>query len=400
MIKCEGYIDPKFKKIENVFLRNFSENGEIGAAICVYYKNKLVVDIWGGHKDLKSRELWQHDTLVPIFSTTKAVAAICLAMLHSKGMFEYEDKVSKYWKEFSNNGKENITIAKLLEHRAGLSAIDTKLTAEIINNPIKLDEILANQQPRWKVNDYQGYHVWTIGWYISALISRIDTKNRRLKEFFEEEVLPKMEGEIRIGINKEYNLEKVAILKPFSKMKGLFTMPFKFVKEFFKPWSLTYKSMLNPSFLSNHSNMNKREILELEIGSAGGIANAKGLASFMNMFTDPNNELYLGEQTLEFLYKYPEKPSKGFEDVVFKQDAFIFSCGLMKPSKRHNFSSNEKSFGGFGAGGSFVMVDPVNELIIAYTMNKMSEEMMNMEREVRLRETNYEILEEIKTEIV
>ncbi len=398
MTKCNGNIDQKFKNIEDVFLENFTRKGEIGASFCVYYRNKLVVDIWSGYKDLKSKELWQSDTVVPIFSTTKAVASICLAMLHSKGLFEYEDKVSKYWKEFSANGKENITISKLLQHRAGLSAIDTKLTSEIIDNSVKLDELLANQKPFWAVNDYQGYHVWTIGWYISGLISRIDKKKRRLKQFFEEEVLSKIDGEIRIGIDNDYDLKKIAILKPFSKMKGLASMPFKFVKEFFKPWSLTYKSMLNPSFLSNHSNMNKREILKLEIGSAGGIANAKGLASFMNLFTNPNNELYLGKRTLEILFQYPEQPINGFEDIVFKQDALVFSCGLVKPSKNHNFSNNKKSFGGFGAGGSFVSVDPENELIIAYTMNKMSEEIMNMEREVRLRETIFEILN-IKTEL-
>ncbi|HPF09842.1 MAG TPA: serine hydrolase domain-containing protein [Flavobacteriaceae bacterium] len=392
MTKCNGHINQEFKGIERVFLENFFRYGEIGASFCVYHKHQLVVDIWGGYKNLKSRELWQRDTVVPIFSTTKAVASLCLAMLHSKGLFEYEDPVCNYWKEFSANGKAYITIAQLFGHRAGLSAINTKLTKEIIDNPVLLDELLANQKPYWPVNEYQGYHVWTIGWYLSALISRIDTKHRRLRDFFEEEVLPKIDGEIRIGINDDYDLKKIAILKPFSKRKGLFSMPFKFVKEFFNPWSITYRSMLNPSFLSNHTNMNQRELLQLEIGGAGGIANAKGLASFMDCLTNPKSELYLGKPTLEILYRFPEPPIKGFEDYIFKQDAFIFSCGLVKPSKHHAFAPNKKSFGGFGAGGSFVSVDPENELIIAYTMNKMSPQIMNMDREVRLRKAVYKII--------
>lgn len=150
--------------------------------------------------------------------------------------------------------------------------------------------------------------------------------------------------------------------------------------------------MLNPSFLSNHTNMNQRELLQLEIGGAGGIANAKGLASFMDCLTNPKSELYLGKPTLEILYRFPEPPIKGFEDYIFKQDAFIFSCGLVKPSKHHAFAPNKKSFGGFGAGGSFVSVDPENELIIAYTMNKMSPQIMNMDREVRLRKAVYKII--------
>lgn len=90
------------------------------------------------------------NTLSPVFSTSKAVSAARLALLHSRGYFEYDDEVCFYWPEFSQNGKENITIQQLLQHRAGLSAIDKKLTPEIINNHKKLDKILAKQSPHWK----------------------------------------------------------------------------------------------------------------------------------------------------------------------------------------------------------------------------------------------------------
>jgi CubicO group peptidase (beta-lactamase class C family) len=392
-MKYNGYIGQKFKGIETVFLDNFLKHGEIGASLCVYHKNELVVDIWGGYKDLKKQNEWNENTVVPIFSSTKAIAASCMAICHSRGLFDYQDKVSDYWIEFAQNGKENITIEELLQHRAGVSAIDKKLSIEIIRNRKLLENIIAEQKPNWIPGEYQGYHVWSIGWYISTLLSRIDPKRRRLKEFVEEELIPNISGEIRIGINDDFDMNRIATLKPFSKIKGFFSLPFPLVREFFNPSSLTFRTMLNPVFASNHKNFNKKEILKLEIGAGGGIGNAKGLASLLDALTSPKHSLFLGQKTLDYLTQYPELPLHGFKDIVFNQEAFIAHAGFMKPSKKHNFSNSKKAFGGFGAGGSFVVSDPENRLTIAYTMNNMSQDMMNMKREFNIRSTVYKTVD-------
>lgn len=391
-MKYEGFVHKDYTKIADSFTENFVNYGEIGASLCVYHQNEKVVDIWGGFKDINKKEKWNQDTVVPVFSTTKAVSSACLSLLHSKGLFDYTDRVSKYWRNFGVNGKESISIEELLQHRAGLSAIDKKLNIDTISNHQKLEQIIEIQAPHWKPGEHQGYHVWNIGWYISSLIAKIDSQNRYLKEFLEQEILPNIEGEIRIGIDENYDLSKIACLKPFSKLKGLFSMPFKFVFEFFKPWSLTYKSMLNPSFVSNHANFNKREVLQLEMGAGGGIANATGLASFMDALSNEKHSLGLSKKTLEYIMDYPPAPNKGFEDIVFKQDLFRFHAGFMKPSEKHNFSQSQKAFGGFGAGGSFVLHDPDQKVTIAYTMNNMSSEMMNMDRELNIRESVYKTI--------
>lgn len=388
-MKFEGSVDTHYRAIAEAFSENFQFNGELGAALCVYHKHKKVVDIWGGYKDVPKKQKWQKESVVPIFSTTKAVSAACLCLLHSKGMFNYSDRVSSHWPNFKSNGKEAITIETLLQHRAGVAAIDKKLDIKTIKNRALLEQIIEKQAPHWKPGDYQGYHVWNIGWFMSALIKKMDRQKRYLKEFLEQEVLPHIEGEIRVGINADYDMNKIAELKPFSKLKGLFSMPFSFVLEFFKPWSLTFKAMLNPAFVSAHHNFNKAEILQLEMGAGGGIANARGLASLIDALCNENHVLGLKKDTLDYIKTYPEAPSKGFTDAVFKQDAFRFHGGFMKPSNKHTFSKSTKAFGGFGAGGSFVMHDPDNELTIAYTMNKMSSNMMNMARELHIREAVY-----------
>lgn len=391
-MQVQGHVDPKYSLIAEAFSDNFINHGEIGASLCVYHHHELVIDVWSGYQDLKNQKMWNEDTVVPFFSTTKAIAASCMAVCHSRGLFDYQDKVSDYWTEFAQNGKENITIAQLLQHRAGLSAIDKKLDIGTIQNWKLLENIIAEQKPHWSPGDYQGYHVWDIGWYISALLSRIDPKKRRLKEFIEEELLPNISGEVRIGIDDDYDTSRIATLKPFSRMKGLFSLPFSLVKEFFNPWSLTFRTMLNPSFASNHANFNKKEILQLEIGGGGGVGNAKGLASLLDGLTNSNHILFLGQKTLDYLTQYPEPTIHGFEDIILKQDSFRFHGAFMKPSEKHNFSNSKKAFGGFGAGGSFVIADTFNNLTIAYTMNKMAQEMMNMKREVKIRNIVYETI--------
>jgi len=394
-MKTKGYIHKDYTRIADSFSKNFKTDGEIGASLCVYHKNEKVIDIWGGYKDLEKNKKWDENTVVPVFSTTKAIAAGCLAICHSRGLFDYNSHVRDHWPEFGANNKEEITIEQLLQHRAGLSAIEKKLDINSIKNRVLLDTIIAEQRPHWHPGDYQGYHVWNIGWYISSFLKRIDPEERFLKEYIEQEVLPNIEGEIRIGVDKDYDWTKIATLKPFSKLKGLFSMPSSFVFEFFKPWSLSFKSMLNPSFVTNHSNFNKAEVLQLEIGAGGGIANARGLASLIDALTNESHSLCLKKDTIEYLMKYPKEPLNGWEDFVFKHDAFRFHGGFMKPSDQHNFSTSTKAFGGFGAGGSFVFHDPDNKLTIGYTMNNMASEMMNMKREVNIRDSVYQTIANI-----
>lgn len=388
----EGYIDNRYLIIADAFSNNFKDHGEIGASLCVYHNHDLVIDIWSGFKDCKKKLKWDKDTVVPFFSTTKAIAASCMAICHSRGLFNYQDKVCYYWPEFAQNGKEEITIAQLLQHRAGLSAVDRKLDIETIENKKLLESIIAEQKPHWHPGDYQGYHVWNIGWYISALLLRIDPGKRRLKEFIEEEILPNISGDLRIGIDDDYDFNKIATLFPFSRVKGLISLPFALVKEFFNPRSLTFRSTLNPSFAKKHTNFNRKEILKLEIGAGGGIGNAKGLASLLDGLTDDEHPLFLGQNTLDYLVQYPKAPKHGFEDRVFKTDAFRCHAGFMKPSEKHHFSNSQRAFAGFGAGGSFVISDPDKNLTFAYTMNKMSNELMNMKREMNLRQAVYKVI--------
>ena len=195
-----GWVAPGFEEVETEFRKNFAERGEVGAACAIYHQGKKVVDLWGGYRDHKTRAPWEEDTLVLVFSVTKGMAAMAVAVAHSRGLLDYDEKVATYWPEFAQHGKENITVRQLLSHQAGLSAIDEPLDLETIADQETLATILARQKPAWVPGTRHGYHMWTIGWYMGELIRRVDPQRRNLGQFFQDEVAKPLDLEFYIGL--------------------------------------------------------------------------------------------------------------------------------------------------------------------------------------------------------
>src|SRR3954452_17025085 len=123
-----GGVDEGYGPIADAFRRNFAERGEIGAACAVYRDGHKVADLWGGYRDGRSRAPWREDTLVTVFSTTKGVSGLALAVAHSRGWIDHDAPVTRYWPEFAENGKDAVTVRQLLAHQAGLAAIDRPLS--------------------------------------------------------------------------------------------------------------------------------------------------------------------------------------------------------------------------------------------------------------------------------
>ena len=53
-----------------------------------------------------------------------------ISLLLLQGLMKYTEKISTYWPEFGQNGKEDITVADLLRHEAGLASFDLPLNVE------------------------------------------------------------------------------------------------------------------------------------------------------------------------------------------------------------------------------------------------------------------------------
>lgn len=68
-----------------------------GGQLCVFYRGKKVVDLWGGCMDRSNTEPCTATTLVPVFSATKGAAALVVAMLVEEGLVDLNAPIAKFW---------------------------------------------------------------------------------------------------------------------------------------------------------------------------------------------------------------------------------------------------------------------------------------------------------------
>jgi CubicO group peptidase (beta-lactamase class C family) len=169
-----GDVDEGYGKVADAFRRNLSSGKEIGAAVAVYRDGGKVVDLWGGFRNRITQAPWEHDTVVIVFSTTKGVVALALALAVSRGYISYDAKVADYWPEFAQSGKDSVTVRQLLSYQAGLAVASPPLTLGDLADPPKMSAKLAAQAPAWTPGTRHGYHPWMLGPYLSELIRRTD----------------------------------------------------------------------------------------------------------------------------------------------------------------------------------------------------------------------------------
>ena len=93
-----GECDAAFRDVEAVFAELFDDPGsgppEVGAAVAVVHEGRPVVDLWGGAADAAGRP-WERDTIVCVFSCTKAMAALSAHRLADRGLLDYDEPVAR-----------------------------------------------------------------------------------------------------------------------------------------------------------------------------------------------------------------------------------------------------------------------------------------------------------------
>ena len=118
--KVEGFCDPKFSKLGDIFSKAIKSGFDDGAALSLEIENELVIDMWGGYKDKEHTEVWTEDTIANVFSVTKAMTATCALKLLEEKKINLGDRVSRYWPEYDCKLKGDTTIKDFFTHRAGM----------------------------------------------------------------------------------------------------------------------------------------------------------------------------------------------------------------------------------------------------------------------------------------
>jgi len=380
--KVAGFCDPQFERVAEEFTRNFQERGEVGASVSVTIEGEPVVDLWGGTAHPETGAPWTKDTLSIIWSSTKGATALCAHILASRGLLDLDAPVVQYWPEFGQAGKETIPVKMLLNHQSGVAAVRDPLPPGAFHNWELMVETLAKQEPFWKPGSMHGYHGFTFGWLVGEVVRRVSGKS--LGTFFREEVAEPLGLDFWIGLPEELE-ERVALMIPAPPPGPEGPIPPMFAA-MADPTSLQTLLMFNSG---GHMmpgpdgvfGFNLQAAHAAEIGAAGGISNARGLAGMYAPLANGGSLKGVNLVSKDTLARMAAVSSASALDACILAPT-RFSLGYTKsidnrrePSCNENDSLiySEEAFGHSGFGGSLGFAEPAARMSFGYVMNRMGE---------------------------
>lgn len=72
-IPIHGFVDEEYKEVYDLFVDNFKQGRDVGAAISAYVDGKQILSLQGGWADVENKIEYTNETLQMVFSSTKAL---------------------------------------------------------------------------------------------------------------------------------------------------------------------------------------------------------------------------------------------------------------------------------------------------------------------------------------
>jgi CubicO group peptidase (beta-lactamase class C family) len=364
--------------VRAAFEKNFRESGDVGASVSVYHRGVEVVRLAGGSFDGSERP-YDDQTLQLVFSTTKGVTAIAVAMCVQRGLLDYDEKVATYWPEFAAHGKGEATVAQLLSHQCGLFSVDGDITLADALDWKTVTERLAATKPDWPIGSTHGYHALTYGWLAGELIRRTD--GRTPGQFVADEIAAPLGVELYIGLPEELEPRVAPLIgKPITSESSDPALK-AMLEQFLGPATRGGRALgLNGAF-DGDGMFNRREVHAAEIPAANGITNAAALAKVYAATMAPVDGVQLLDDATRERARRTVTPD-GEADACLIMPT-TFGMGFMTFGQFTPYAG-PGSYGHPGAGGSVAFAQPERELAFAYAMNKMAMNLAGDSRAQRL----------------
>jgi len=369
----DGYVHPDFAHVASVF-RHQLQRTTGGAAVAVYHRGELVVDLWGGHGD-DAGNPWQRDTMAMCFSTTKGLTSTALHILADRGLVDYDAPVADYWPEFAQAGKERTTVAHLLTHSAGLHRLRSMIDrADRMLDWDHMVDALARATPAYEPGTANGYHALTYGWLVGEVVRRVS--GRDLDQFVQDEIArPLGLDGLFLGCPTSER-RRVAPLQPIGHLtfgpQPARRMQKEMGKQFGKLVSLA-RSPVNPRRIINalaprgvEDVLFGSDVMDASIPAANGFFTARSLARMYAMVA--------GNGTID--------------DTTILSPGTVERMGRIRSWRRdlvlvipmrwrlgYHFAATtrgriDQAFGHFGFGGSGGWADPSRQLSLAMVCNR------------------------------
>ncbi len=382
-MQIHGDVAPGFERVADTFLDNFTHRGEVGAAFAVYRRGEIVVDLWAGAADPETGRPWKRETPGVVFSSTKGMVAAVMLMLAERGELDIDAPLADtVWPELGTAGKERVTARMILNHRAGLSAIDAPLTVEDFGtSPERVHDALVSQVPMWEPDTDQGYAACSYGAYTAEIVRRVTDQS--VGSWFAEHIAAPLDLNCWIGLDPA-RFPEVSRLLPVptaQRLKSVVPSALfrrtsegrlfrRVLHEVATKSGRTYagRAFLNPTLGPRaFEALNDADKLALELPWMGGVSTARSLSRMYAALVSEVDGVRLVRA--ETLNPVRHRQSWAERDRVLHR-AMGWSQGFVKEDK-NVFGPNPSSFGHPGAGGALGWADPDGEIAIGYVMNQM-----------------------------
>jgi CubicO group peptidase (beta-lactamase class C family) len=360
-----GFTALGWERIRDGFLESQADQPG-GAQLAVYHDGRLVADLWAG-------DGWEGNSLGLLMSVSKAATAICVHMLAERGALSIEMPVTSYWPEFGVNGKEEVTVAHLLSHRAGMPSFPagSGIDAQTILDPSRTADAIAAMTPLWQPGTASLYHAVTGGFALGEIVRRVSGYS--VGEFLRGEVAEPLDLDLWIGTPAD-----VA-----SRVRTAFvTVPWVGRAQ----WMATLESqgidatdpvseallLASDQIAAVIKMLDDAETWRAEIPAAGGIGDARSLARlFAALISSVDGLRILSEETVGRIAELPEPVAMPSPlDRIPVESPARFGLGFEFPRDGLPMLG-EGSFGHAGAGGRLAFAHPESGIAVGYVCDAL-----------------------------
>ena len=346
-----GTTHPRFGACRDAVEANLADGGDLGCGLAVVREGEVVVDLWGGHADTARTRPWEADTLVNIWSATKGIVALEIAMAAERGLVHYGSPVADIWPEFAVNGKEDITLDLVMSHRSGLNGLDRAMDLAGVFDWFPYVDALAAMAPLWPPGSQCVYHALSYGHLAGEVLRRAD--GRRPGRFLAEEIAGPLALDIHIGLpaDQDGRTAEMTASDDADAWIGLLVE------------TGHDHAVRNPAIETLVPN--RRAWRAAEIPAGNGQATALSLARLYGLLATGGGGLVSPDAI-------GAAAAERFDGMDSSMLAPVrFGAGWRLGGPESLLGPCRASFGHSGWGGAFAFADPESRLGVAYVMNRM-----------------------------
>jgi CubicO group peptidase (beta-lactamase class C family) len=353
-----GYCQPHLAPVRAAFDRLFADGQEVGAAVAVSIDGAPALHLWGGWRDKGRSVAWTADTLVPVYSTGKGVAAMGIASLVSDGTIRYDMPVGDLWPQFF---APQLTVAEVMSHQAGVPGLRGPFDPAQWYDWEAMIAAIESETPFWMPGADQGYHPVTFG-FLAGKIARAAT-GRALGQIVHDRLCAPLNLDLWFGVPESEAVRSADMIRPTAAPDlGAITPERR--AAFLEKWS-------SPA------------------GRGGDVWRASDLPA-VNMHTTADSlahvfsglacggvvdgQTILSTEALAGLtMERTRKPDRVLPYTL------SWGAGVLRNTLGF-YGPNPDAVGHSGWGGSCVFADPAQRLSFAYVMNKQSNKLLGDDR--------------------